>query len=160
MKTLRESLFDTDNVIKSDIKIGDLYEISPNRYYNQVHNNIKKFLQMFDAKKLDEADFPLKVREDCSFIEYWSAYNKSFIPFMNLIFNMPMVIADKLGGGYSATERARDYFKDYVSSHEAIRNLYIIGRKLNGNKFLEITIYDNIRDSSPNGIQITFERIK
>ena len=160
MKTLRESLFDTDDVIKSDIKIGNLYEISPNRFYSQVHNNIKKFLQLFDAKKLNKANFPLKVREDCSFIEYWSAYNPSFIPFINLIFNMPMVIANKLGSGLSAFKQVKDYFEDYASSHEAVKNLYIVGRKLNGDKFLEITIYDNIRDSSPNGIQITFERIK
>jgi hypothetical protein len=161
MKTLQESLFDKNIVKNSDVKLGELYEISPVRHANGVTNDIRKVLGMFDEKAWARAKFPLRVREDCGFIEYWSDMEpKRLVPFINMIFNLSMVDINKLFENPSeGSKHVAKCLEKYYSYHGGkAKNIYITGRHFGGDSLIEITVCDNIMLPSPSSIKLTFEK--
>lgn len=161
MRTLQESLFDQDIIKKSDIKLGELYEISPVSHHCMVTNNIREVLGLFDENALNRANFSLHVREDCSFIEYWSDDNPELIPFINMIFNLPMSDINKLSKEphYVASEHLVKCLEKYFSRRgKNAKKMYITGWKSSDEKFIEITIYNNIMSPTPSSIKLTFKK--
>ena len=161
MKTLRESLFDKDLVQNSDVRLGELYELSPVSHHCGVTNNIREVLGMFDEKTWARAKFPFHVREDCSFIEYWSDMEpKRLVPFINMFFNLPMTDIDKLfEEPFTGSKHLAKCLEKYYSYHGAkAKNIYIVGRKMDDGRLIEITVYKDIRVSSPSSIKLTFEK--
>ena len=120
-----------------------------------------EFIEMFDEKTWDRAKFPLHVREDCSFIEYWSDMEpRRLVPFINMFFNLPMTDINKLfEEPFTGSEHLAKCLKKYYSYHGAkAKNIYIVGRKMDKGRLIEITVYKDIRVSSPSSIKLTFEK--
>jgi hypothetical protein len=161
MKSLQESLFDKDIIQNSDVRLGELYEISPVIHYCGVTNNIREVLGMFDEKAWARAKWPLHVREDCSFIEYWSDIEpRRLVPFINMFFNLPMSDINKLFEKPSTgSEHLAKCLEKYYSYHGAkAKHIYIVGRKLDKDRLIEITVYKDILVPSPSSIKLTFEK--
>lgn len=151
MKTLVESLFDTD-VKGADVKVGEMAVLSEVSHYNMVSNDLSKVLGMFDLKKLSKEKFPIRVPRDHGFIEYWNKEvgNDGVGLIVDLILNMPV---QTLLNPHAGCKLIKDYFKPYLTkkaekiyiSDSGVKNLYTVD------------IYDDIFLNSPSRIELTFE---
>jgi len=160
MKTLQESLFDKDIVKGSAVKLGELYGLSTISHYNGVTNNVRKVFAMFDEKLWKKEKFPIKVPSDHGFISYWKMYDSRMDLFVNMFLNTPMEEINKLfEEQYQGSKMLAQYLSKYFSyGGSKAKKIYIVGRKLSGDDFIEITIYDDIMSSSPSSIKLTFEK--
>jgi len=164
MKTLIESLFDND-IKKSEVLLGELYNLSQKSHLNSVTNNIDHVLGMFDLKKLNKTNFKIKTDPNNEFIKYWKKYDRDIEGFVNMILNMPAQLffeieKDKIG---RMVEVAKEkYFSKYFTNNRLILNLErayisIISYGSGNNKSYKFIIYDNINYPKASSIKLTFE---
>ena len=159
MESLQESLFDKDIVKGSEVKLGELYELSPVRHHNMVINSIHKVLNMFDEKKLKKENFTFKTNRDHDFIDLYG-YHTCIAEFVDMILNIPMQDINKIfEEPYNGNKHIASTIEKYYSNGGYYaKNIYIVGRKLSAGKLIELTVYENINNSSPSSIKLTFEK--
>ena len=157
---MTESLFDKDIVQNSDIRLGELYNLSDISHYNGVTNDVRRVLAMFDEKLWKKETFPLKVSSYNNFINYWKKYDSRMDLFVNMLLNTPMMEINKLfEEPYQGSKQLANYLSKYFSyGGGKAKKIYICGRKFRGGDFIEITVYDDIMLSTPSSIKLTFEK--
>lgn len=158
MKTLQESLFDKDIVKNSDVKLGELYELSSASHENMISNDYNRMIQIFDIRKLRKENFDLKVDTNNSFVEYWSQYVEIEM-FINMILNMPMdlflyIKKSAMNKPELGKKRVIDEYLGKYLRPAFEKNLYIRVREI-GSKY-DFILTDNMLASHPNSIKLTF----
>lgn len=148
MKTLAESLFDTDpkNV---DVQIGELYKLSEFVYHNFFSNDPLEFMDLFKHKELKKWNYQF-VNLNNNFIKYHEERRGilGLAALIDIILCMPAEILNKS----NASRLIKNELKPYVKSSD-YDELYV-SVKYNKNT-LKISIYDDIKSSSPNSMKIT-----
>ena len=149
MKTLQESLFDQD-VKKIDVQIGELYKLSDAPHHNFFSNDPLIFMDLFKLKELKKWNCKF-VDLDNNFIKYWKEKQGilELAALIDIIFQAPaIVLKDSIG------KELKKELKPYVKPSN-YDNLYVSVRNWKGGDLFEISIYDNIKSSSPHSIKIT-----
>lgn len=159
MRGLLEAIFDKDNIEK-DVEMGVLYKLS-DRYahYNGFSNDPEKFINLFEEKELKKIGGRYKyVDPDHGFVGYWNnIYGSSVGDIVDIILRCPAeTFMDK---NNNVVEKGiKDYLKRYIKrSHYNDISIFI--RRFESHGLIEISIYDDIKKSSPNSIKITLEKI-
>lgn len=157
MKTLRESLFDKDIVKNSDVKLGELYELSTVSHHNSFSNSPSKFIEVFDKKKL------LKLKHHFvdlknNFIEYWE--KRGIDGLSSLIDCILCAPAQTFTAPNNVVceKTLKNYLKPFISPKK-YNDLFISIRRWSTSivkdYMIDIQIYDNIMSSSSNSMDIT-----
>ena len=147
MKTLRESLFDTDQK-NVDVRIGELYELSEVPHHNFFSNDPKSFMKLFKSKELKKWNYRFVDLKN-NFIEYWERTSnlEGLAALIDIILYMPAEILNKPNAG----RLIKDELKPYVNPSN-YSTLNVMFRKIKD--LFEISIYGNLFLSSPNSMKI------
>ena len=145
MKTLKESLFDSD-LVQKDIYIGDEYELSQMAHHNFFSNNVTDFFKCFDIKKFDKQ---LKyVDPKDSFIDYWDDKLKGrcVAQLIDTVLRAPLACLID-------TKSFEKYLKTFIKS-KYVKEFSLNIKKFPSLDWYGITIYFNIFSSVPNSLKI------
>ena len=155
MKTLKESLFD-DNLVGKDLRLGDLYELSKDRYANEMTNDMAMLASRFNRQKLtafaNKTDQIVDVKNKT--INYLDLVHPTLINLILLLQEAPMEwIMHK--------ERWKliDYFRPYFAKSFDNKGFWVSvdEYKYNDVPHYRIIISDDMkRLSSPNSLRLTY----
>lgn len=157
MKTLQESLFDK-NINKSDVLIGELYELSDVSHHNSFSNSPSKFIEVFDKKKLLKLKHHF-VDSKNNFIEYWEKRRgiDGLSALIDCILCAPaQTFTDP--NNVVCEKALKNYLKPFVDPKK-YNDLFIsinrFSTSVDKDHMIDIRIYDNLMSSSPNSMEIT-----
>ena len=160
MKTLQESLFDSD-IEKQDVETGELYKLSDVAHYNSFSNDPLIIVNLFKYKELKKWTCKF-VDSDNNFIDYWEKRQGilGLAALIDIILQAPaQTFTDP--NNVVCEKALKNYLKPYVKPSD-YNDLFIGIRRFNmhGDKqaMIEIHIWDNIKNNQPNSIQIMLVR--
>lgn len=161
MKSLQESLFDKDN-IKSNVELGELYELAPGNYSNYFSNDGAAFLRIFDKNKLLKIyNSHRYVNTDHTLFKYtYGVDEKISMGLIELLLRCPIHILDQ--ENFSKVQRdLKEYLKPYVLKDKYNRLSVGVNRyKYKENKEIlwtyNITLIDGIMETRPNSLNVMF----
>lgn len=154
MKTLQESLFDHDIIKNSDVNLGELYELSNQPHQLCITNDIDSVIRMFDIDEIKKIKFKFEVDKKNSCIDHWRKFNPDLILILNLLLNSPMT-------EFKTKERINKYINKFLKPYYHKSNHVFITSLTNSKDLtdlLRIDIYDDIFDSRPSSIKLTFKK--
>lgn len=158
MKSLKESIFDKDNV-KKDVEFGVIYKLSEEyAHYNGFSNDPWEFIDLFKGKELKRIGRNYKyVDKDSNFINYWeNIYGASTVgSIVDIILRCP---AEIFMNKNTTEKKLKEYLKDYIHRLQ-YEDISVFIRRFESHEMIEVTIYDDIKSSQPNSIKLTFEKI-
>ena len=154
MKALRESLFDKDIVKKSNVQIGELYELSDAPHHNYFSNEPRFFMMMFKSSKLRNWNYKF-VDLDNNFIEYWEKENlEGIAALIDIILQMPAIILSN-PSNFHIGQNIKNELKPYTNQ-TYYDSLYVGVRKIKD--YVEISMYDDLDSSTPSSMKIMLKK--
>lgn len=155
MKTLQESLFDK-NIIKSDVLTGELYKLSTFSHHNSFSNNPSKFIEVFNKKKLLKLKYHFADSKN-NFVEYWEKHGiDGLSALIDCILCAPAhIFTDP--NNVVCEKTLKNYLKPFVDSknyNDLFINIRRFSTSVDKDHMIDISLYDNIKSSSPNSMEI------
>lgn len=152
MKTLRESLFDGDLKSK-DIMMGEIYEIHPDGWRTHYDNDLDKLMDCFSPKI---HNIKLQFVKDSNLNLPAFALQKGVLQLMELILQIPAQIFEQP----SINEMGMDIkkvLKPYIDP-DCYKDMIISVKLYLKQGWVVVSIYDNLKSSTPNSLVITFKK--
>ena len=157
MKTLKESLFDSD-LAKKDLCIGDVYRLSNTPHDNYFSNRPFLFIDSFKEKELK------KIRGNYTyvdlnngFVEYWDSKGFGVAPVIDIILRAPINIINNSNPTDCELE-LKKYLEPYIHSLD-YKDFSVFIKFFKKRDIIRLMFYDNILDSIPNSMIIHLEKI-